>query len=278
MRNDDVLQHPQRFDRQFLAGLLGRHRRLELQPDRPAHDVANEISIRGVFEPALPAQLRGLAQIVQKKTHDHDVAIELRIQRQHRLREFQQLQGVFEQPADPGMVQIHRRRRGAELAHHFLIGEIGVGHGAHARVRHRLHNPRHLGEHLRDVLGGGGQQRRDFFLGNFHRLDLLEDQLHLAVVQLRVAGNPDETGLLQFGEVGVVEGPLPCRDFAGGVAQKTFEERLAPAGGADLRVLQAVDAIHIPLRRQAAQIGVRAFRGGIHGLFREDGGRFRCVG
>ena len=256
MADDDVLQDTQRIGRQPMAGLLGGDRRLDLQPDRPPHNVADQIAVGGVIEALLPLQLSGLAQVVQEQSHQHDVAVERRIQRQHDVGELEQLQRVLKQPTDESVMQADRGGSSAEAGHQLLIRHIPIRQRFHRRVFEGAEDSADFLEHLVDVAPCRRQQRRQLILADLDRFDLLDDELDLAVVQLRVPGRPDEAGGAQLADRLLIEAPLPAHNLAGGVPQQALEVRLARSGGTHLRVDDAVHTLDVAGRRQRADVGM----------------------
>ena len=220
--------------------------------------MSDQVALARVVEPLLPAQLDGLAEVVQKEAHEHDVAVESRIQRQHQLGQLHELQGVLEEPADVGVMHAHGGRTAAHRGHQLLVGQVDLGQRQHLRMPERAEQTADLLEHLVDVAGGGGQQRRQLILAHVHRLDLLDDELDLAVVQLGVTGGPHEPRVGQLPHRGLVEAPLPRHDLARGVAQQALEKGLPSPRRPDLRVDDAVHTLDVGAGRKGADIGVRA--------------------
>ncbi len=131
VRDDDVLKDAQGFGGKTLAGIPAGDRRLELQPDHAAHDVTDQVAIIGVTEPAFPRQFGCLRQVVQEQPHQHDVTIEMRVQRQRDVRDLEQLQRVFKQTADPCVMQRHRGGRETEVRHQVFIIDVRIGKRSH---------------------------------------------------------------------------------------------------------------------------------------------------
>ena len=71
---------------------------------------------------------------MQEQTHQHQVAVQSRIQRQHHVREQHELQRVLKQSTDIRVMHADRGGRAAELLHDVFICQILFGQRAHARM------------------------------------------------------------------------------------------------------------------------------------------------
>ena len=78
-----------------MSGLLAGDRRLDLEPDRAAHHVADEVAVGRVVEALFPRQLGRLAEVVQEEAHQDDVAVEIRVERQAQVGDVEQLERVL---------------------------------------------------------------------------------------------------------------------------------------------------------------------------------------
>ena len=132
--------------------------RERLQPDRAAHAVPHQVAVDGVVEAPLPLQLDGLGQVMEEEPHEHQVPVERGIQRQHELRELQELEGVLQEAADPGMVDADGGRGLLEAADQRVVPQVLLRQGHHPGVPHGAEDAAELREHPFDVLAGGGQE------------------------------------------------------------------------------------------------------------------------
>ena len=150
MAQDDVLQHEERRARKILARTAD-PRRERSQQDEPLHGVPEQVAFGGVGEALLPRELHGLPEVVQEETCQHDVAVEIRIERQDRVGDLQELQRVLEQPADERVVQRRRRGSATEPFHQRLVAEELPHQRPHARMRERSQDRLQLREHLVEI-------------------------------------------------------------------------------------------------------------------------------
>ena len=158
---------------------------------------------------------------------EHDqVLVDLRIERTDRAGQAHQVERVLEQPAQVRVVHALGRRRDAEAVHQVFVGEVRLGERLHRWVLKLTEDLLHLGEHLAHVLVRRGQELHELLGRGFERVDLVDDQLHLALVGLRLALDPDEPLDGESGERGLVERPRAGRDLARLVAQQAAQIRL----------------------------------------------------
>ena len=207
------------------------------------HDVAEQLAGVGVAERRLVAQFVDLAEVVQNRPGDEQVGVDLVVLRRHARGQRGQLGLVLDQPAGVGVVQLDAGRGGLQFGDQFIILQNRQQQVAEVRVRECPHA---VDQRFEVLAGRGrllGQEVVGVELGRVRRLDVREDDLHLALV---VLGLPADGDVRVRGQaVGLILADVPhqAADLPGPVAQLREQVQVAVAVAAQLLVGQQIDLV-----------------------------------
>src|SRR5208337_5265721 len=182
---------------------------------------------RGVGKRAVVSKFLKLADVVQKRSRQQQVAVDLGIVAAEQIAGAEQGHDVIEQSADVGMM---KRLGGGGVA--VALGDLGVGHEQfHQRLQLRiLERGDKLGQRppeLADVLGGFRQVVGEVDLSFFHAPQLVNGELKAILVLVDESLDLEEVFLLEDVDEFFDVVPHLGFDLAGAIGQGQSQVRLA---------------------------------------------------
>jgi hypothetical protein len=251
VREDDVLQDGEQPLRQ--PDPLSEHQLLSLVVEHQGtfDDVADQFAPVGVVEGLVVDQFAGLAQVVQEQAEDHDIAVDLGIERADGIAELDQIERVFEQAAEVGVVHALGGGRTPEGIHQMLIFQVCLCECLGRRVFECVEQLLQLGEHDLGVTLGAGQQFAELFGAWVDRVDRVDDELQFALIGLRLALDIHKAFGRDAPEGRLIDGPHASSALAGLVTQEAAQVWVALLGASELRVgdaegsLKALGGLHV---------------------------------
>ena len=257
VREDDVLQDSEQPLGQPYS--LSEHQLLSLVMEHHGSfdDVADQFAPVGVVEGLVIDQFAGLAQVVQEQAEDHDIAVDLGVERADGIAELDQIERVFEQSTEVGVVHALGGRRTPEGIHEMLIFQVGLceclGRGVFEGVEQLLQ----LCEHDLWITLGAWEQLTELFGAGIDGVDGVDDELQFALIGLRLALDIHKAFGRDAPECRLIDGPHASGALAGLVTQQAAQVWVALLGASELRVgdaegsLKALGGLHVADRASA---------------------------
>lgn len=216
----------------FAHGLLG----FVVEHDRAFDEVSDEFSAIGVSESLVVEQFAGFSEVVEKESHHDDVAVDLWIERANAVSDLHEREGVLKESTEVRVVQTHGCGSGPERVHQVLVSEVGARERLHGGVFEGFEKFEDFCEHLVWVTLAGWEEVAELFRGGFVGIDVVDDDLELALVGLGFAFDIDEAVGGEAVEVCFVDGPHSACGLTRGISEEAAEVGLPVLGHALLGV------------------------------------------
>jgi hypothetical protein len=175
--DNDVLQPQQQLGGERLAGQLLDTRRLLVEHLDADDQVPDQLALVAVAKRALVGQFAQFADIMEEEAHQEEVAVELRVQRRDAVGGIEQSDGVFQQPADVGVVDAHPGRGLAQPGRQVVVHQEALRQRAQVGAVELAQQLPQALEELADVLVGVRQEVGEIDLFRRDAVDLVQDHL-----------------------------------------------------------------------------------------------------
>ncbi len=196
---------------------------------------------------------------------EDDVAIDFGVEGEGGFGEIEEIEGVFKESAEEGVVEGLSGGRLLKFVHEVGVVEVFIEEGADGGGVDGFEDAIELGEHGGDVAGGGGEEVDQLFGGGSVGGDVLNDELHFALIGLGLAFEDDEAIGGKFLDEFFGSVPHAAGGAAGAVCDEALEVGFAVSGEAELCVLDGVDAFDELVGCEVGDVGSLGHGGG--GLF-----------
>ena len=229
MADDEVLDHGFEF-----VGETGLQSKFGLQHFQFDDHVAEELALGGVGERAVVGELVNLADVVQKRAGEQEIAVDLRIVLAHQIAGAKQRNDVIEQAADVGVMQGLGSGSVAVGGGDFRIGHEGLNERLQMRILEGRDEGRQGLPEFVDVLGGLGKVVGEIDFGFAQLAQLVDGELKAVLIFVDQAFDLEEVVLLEGVEDFLDVVPHFGFELAAAVAERESQVRLASFLGLDL--------------------------------------------
>ena len=186
----------------------------------------------GVLETDVPGEFADLADVVEDDAGEQQVPVEDRIMGRDAVRERKQADDVFEQAAQPGMVQLLCGGRFAVRGRDLRVGEQRGQQQLQMGLGERFDKAEQLTPERVHVIGGGGHQVGLVDLDRQRLAQLFHLHLQAVVEAGNAAARLDHVAALEvFGDARVVGLPRAPLQLTGLVAEDQAKVGLVRLGG-----------------------------------------------
>ncbi|MFO0973427.1 MAG: hypothetical protein U1A27_08330 [Phycisphaerae bacterium] len=203
-----------------------------------------------VAEAGAVGELGGLADVVQEDAGEDEVATDLGVaaggivfRAEDEAGELEEVERVFEQAAEVGVVHVDGGGGGAEGVGDFLVFDEGLDEQQQVAIADGAEDGEHALPHLVDVELGAGDELAQLHLAGRHGAQAVDDELQRAFVVFAAAADANEAALGQAVVLGLGGLPDARKELAGAVGEDEVDVERAVGGGAQVFLADEEDLV-----------------------------------